>query len=110
MAQQRSQNQNHWQAHVKAQKQSGLSRAEYCRQYNLSYHAFTYWSRKLSSCPGGNKMTLVPVPLLPSVKQNSVRVESAALKIILPGKMSVEVGDNFLPTTLTRLLATLGCR
>jgi len=109
MTQQISQNQRHWQAHVNALKQSGLSRAEYCRQYSLSYHALTYWSRRLSS-QNSNRSTLVPVPLLPSIRQDSVQTGSAALKIVLPGKMSVEVGDNFSPATLTRLLATLESR
>jgi hypothetical protein len=102
--------QHHWQAHVKAHKQSGLSRAEYCRQYNLSYYALTYWSRKLSSTGKNNRSTLVPVPILPDARQNSVQADSTALKIILPGKMSIEVGDNFSPATLTRLLATLDRR
>ena len=101
--------QHHWQAHVKALKQSGLNRAEYCRQYNLSYHALTYWSRKLSS-PSSSKSTLVPVPLIPGIRQNSVQTGSAALKIILPGSIFIEVGDNFSPVTLTRLLTTLNCR
>ncbi len=50
----------HWQAHVKTLKQSGLELAEYCRQHNLSYHALSYWHRKLSG-PGSSKATLVPV-------------------------------------------------
>ena len=33
---------HYWQRHVRAQQESGLSRAEYCRQQNLSYHALTY--------------------------------------------------------------------
>ena len=33
--------------YVEALAQSGLSRREYCRQHNLSYHAATYWLRKL---------------------------------------------------------------
>ncbi len=36
-----------WKAHAEAQRQSGLSRAEYCRRHNLSYHALTYWVKKL---------------------------------------------------------------
>ena len=36
-----------WRVHLDAQSNSGLSRAEYCRQHDLSYHAFGYWRRKL---------------------------------------------------------------
>ncbi len=101
--------QRHWQAHVKALKQSGLSRAEYCRQHHLSYHAITYWQRKLSS--GSNSSSaLVPIPFVRSMEPSSIQPDRAALKVILPGRMSVEVGDDFLPATLTRLLATLASR
>ena len=99
----------HWQAHVKALKKSGLSRAEYCRQYNLSYHALTYWQRKLSG-PGSSKSTLVPVTIGHRIEQSPVQPDRAGLKIILPGRLSVEVGDHFSPATLTRLLATLESR
>ena len=36
-----------WQAHLRALGGSGLSRREYCRRHHLSYHALTYWVRKL---------------------------------------------------------------
>ena len=99
----------HWQAHVKALKQSGLDRAEYCRQHNLSYHALAYWHRKLSG-PVSSKTTLVPVTLGDGIGPKTVQPDRAALKIILPGRLSVEVGDHFSPATLTRLLATLESR
>ena len=98
-------NLRHWQAHVKAQKKSGLNRAEYCRQHKLSYHALTYWYNK-SSGAVSKKSTIVPVPYR-SIAKLPLLPESSALKLILPGNISIEVGDNFSPTTLTRLLASL---
>ena len=106
---QQSRNQRHWQTHVKALFQSGLNRAEYCRQHKLSYHALTYWHRKLSK-PSSRVTTLVPVTLQHNIGQTPEQGDQATLKVILPGKMSVEVGDNFSPTTLTRLLTTLESR
>jgi hypothetical protein len=97
--------QRHWQTHVKAQQQSGLNRADYCRQYKLPYHAMTYWHHKLLK-PLSNKSILVPVPLR-SIEQPPDQLQNSSLKIILPGSISVEVGNNFSPATLTRLLATL---
>jgi hypothetical protein len=94
----------HWQAHVKAFAQSGLSRAEYCRQHNLSYYAMIYWQRKLSR--NSNSLTLVPVALHVSEKNNSVSAR-AELQLILPGKATIAVGDNFSPATLNRLLSVL---
>jgi len=92
-----------WQAHVNAVGESGLSRAEYCRQHNLSYHALTYWQRKLST-PSSSKTKLVPVTLSAELFRNSGQHDRVALQIILPGKISVAVGDNFSPTTLSTLL------
>ena len=102
-------NQRYWQAHVSAQAQSGLSRAEYCRQHQLSYHAATYWNRKFSkpSKPASNETTLVPVTFASSIKINSAPTARSVLKVILPNKIAVEVDDGFSPTILTKLLLTL---
>ncbi len=98
----------HWKLHVETLKQSGLTRAEYCRQHNLSYHTLTYWQRKLSTKQAkSNETTLVPVPFKAIINHHSVEQARAGLKIILPDKIAVEVGENFSSSTLLRLLATL---
>ena len=65
MAAQKKSKKNHsrhyWQNHVRTHLESTLSRAEYCRRYNLSYHALSYWQRKLSK-PSPLPTALVPVP------------------------------------------------
>jgi len=96
-------NRRRWNAHVKALAHSGLSRAEYCRQHELSYHALTYWCRKLRKGHNGPASTLVPVPL------NHFQQTSAkpALHLHLPGKCSIEINDHFSEQTLCRLLAVL---
>ena len=97
--------QRRWQAHVDAVAKSGLSRAEYCRQQNLSYHALTYWQRKLSR--PGHTTNLVPVTLPTAFIRHGGQHNEAELRIILPGKMSIAVGDDFSPITLSRLLTVL---
>jgi hypothetical protein len=97
-----------WQAHVQAFRRSGLSRAEYCRRQNISYHALAYWQRKLSRPGTGRSVpALVPVPLAGNLVPHSSQLGRAALRVILPGRLSIEVGDGFSPATLSRLLATL---
>lgn len=103
---QQSRKQRHWQAHINALRQSGLSRSEYCRQHKLSYHALTYWCRKLSQ-PNSSGTTLVPVTVQRNIHQNPVQDDRSSLKITLPGKIAIEVGDNFSPATLTKLLTIL---
>jgi len=96
----------HWQAHIKAQKQSGLSRAEYCRQHHLSYHAATYWDRRLSKSTC-QETTLVPVAFASRIKINPAPAARSVLKVILPNKIAIEVDDGFSPATLTKVLVTL---
>ena len=50
-----------WMEHVTHQKDSGLSRVEYCRKHQLNYHQFGYWERKyrVEVAPS----TLVPIHL-----------------------------------------------
>ena len=97
-----------WKVHVGALIQSGLNRAEYCRQHKLSYHTLTYWQRKLSTTKAtSQETTLVPVPFKALINQGIAEPAQAALKIVLPDKIAVEVGENFSPATLMRILAVL---
>ena len=100
-----SRNHRRWLAHVKALKRSGLSRAEYCRQHKISYHALAYWQRKISKslCSG---TTLVPVPLerMLSTPGQSKR---SGLNIRVTDRLSIEVGDHFSSATLQRVLSVL---
>lgn len=96
-------NRRHWEAHLKAAARSGLSRAEYCRRHNLSYHAMGYWHRMVSR--KDSRQTFVPVKM--ALIRNEDHRDESGLRIILPGKMSVVVGDNFSAATLDRLLTVL---
>jgi len=46
----------YWQQQVDEWSNSGLSAAAYCKQYQLTYHQFIYWCRKLKS-PNNEKQT-----------------------------------------------------
>jgi hypothetical protein len=99
-------NRRHWEAHLRAAEKSGLSRAEYCRRHNLSYHAMTYWHKRLSR--ENSRQAFVPVKM--ALIRNEAHRDESGLKIILPGKMSVAVGDDFSAATLDRLLTVLESR
>ncbi|MDP3180868.1 MAG: hypothetical protein Q8M67_03560 [Bacteroidota bacterium] len=98
-----------WQAHFAAQARSGLSRPEYCRRQQISYHAFGYWRRKLSKT-AGNNVALVPITLQAEPSRLIDFGGAADLTLVLPGSMSIAVGDNFSGATLTRLLNVLAAR
>ena len=98
---------HHWQAHVKALGRSGLSRAEYCRRRGISYHALTYWCRKLESGATRQERRLIPACVLQPHDQVQAGKRSLPLRIILPGNLTVEVENDFSPGALSRLLAVL---
>ncbi len=100
---QQARNRRHWEVHLKASAKSGLSRAEYCRRNSLSYHAMSYWHKRLSG--ENTRQTFVPVKM--AVIHNEDHQDETGLRIILPGKLSVSVRNNFSPTTLDRLLTVL---
>lgn len=102
----RHRKERHWQAHISAQRKSGLSRAAYCKEHNLSYHAATYWSRKLSK-PMQKQTNLVPVKFPSNIEINPAQTARPDFKVILANKIAIEIGDDFSPATLTKLLAVL---
>ena len=78
---------------------------QYCKRNNLSYHTINYWYRNLSHL--SRPQSFIPVNLPPALIRNGGKHNETDLHIILPGKMSVAVGDNFSPETLSRLLTVL---
>lgn len=96
----------YWRAHITALSKSGLSRAEYCRRWELSYHAMTYWREKLS---GTNPAvpTLVPVSVPAVIQSREPRPDQSWLRLVLPNRFAIDIGDNFSPDTLLRVLTTL---
>jgi hypothetical protein len=94
-----------WLAHVHAWQQSGLSRAEYSRQHNLSHHQLRYWQKK-NEQQGPTGLTFVPVPLTSVVRHNTQEWKSF-LKVEINDRFKIEVADEFSPAILARLITTL---
>ena len=91
-----------WQAHMRALGRSGLSRREYCRRHQLSYHALTYWVRKFR--PAGPRSSLpalveVPVPL--------VQRSGPVFRLHLSQGCLLEIEPDFDEVGLGRLLRVL---
>ena len=102
----RQRSRRHWQAHISAQRKSGLSRAAYCKEHNLSYHAATYWSRKLSQAEK-KQTNLVPVRFSSNIALTPYQTARSSLKVILPNKIVIVVSDDFSPATLKKLMTAL---
>lgn len=98
-----------WRAHVEAWRKSGLSRAEYCRRCNISPHALRYWQKKDEKF-SRTGMTFVSIPLTRAVTTSIQQKSNSSLKVEIGSRFKIEVADEFSPTTLSRLVATLeGC-
>jgi len=95
-----------WQAHIRAQKKSGLSRTEYCRRHELSYHALTYWQRKCTE-PSRTQSLLVPVPTGRIVGRCMVPQQNAGVKILLGDRIAIEVTERFSSNALLQVLSVL---
>lgn len=93
-----------WRAHVRALGASGLSRREYCRRHHLSYHALTYWVRKLRpASPRASLPALVEVPVsLPLLRRSG-----SAFRLHLDQGRLLEIESDFDEAGLGRLLSVL---
>ena len=94
-----------WQAHVRTLGGSGLSRREYCRRHHLSYHALTYWVRKLRpTSPRATPPALVEVPAcsLPLLRRSG-----SAFRLHLDHGRLLEIESDFDEAGLGRLLRVL---
>jgi len=98
-----------WENHLIAWEQSGLSKAEYCRQKNISYHAFNYWKKRLRKPGAPSPITLVKLEeterVTSSFNQRSVTSQSP-IRFWL-NEFCIEVGSNFSAATLSQLVHTL---
>ena len=67
-----------WKEHVQSYQRSGQSKARYCRDNNLTYHQFIYWSALLSDQSTPAKITpaskLVPVMLSEPASTSGLQV------------------------------------
>jgi hypothetical protein len=98
-----------WHTHVRALAASGLSRRAYCRRHQLSYHALTYWVRKVRQAPGtAAPPALVEVPVLAS---SLVYRAGPPFRLHLGDGRLLEIDADFDATSLSRLLGVLepGC-
>jgi transposase len=98
-----------WENHLKSWRRSRLSKAEYCRRKNISYHAFNYWKRKFEKQRSPSPITLVKLEEPKEVTSSfQKRTETSQSPIRFWVKdFCIEVENNFSPAVLTQLVQTL---
>jgi hypothetical protein len=101
-----------WEAHLQAWQRSGLTQTEYCGRQGLSRRGFCFWKRRLASLAATERSSVrfVPVAIRPDAEVRAADrdVAPATGLTLVTGGYRIEVGDRFVPDTLTRLLSTLG--
>ncbi len=94
-----------WRMHITSWEKTDISQTEYCRRNGLSSRSFGYW-KKRQDCAKVNSVSFVPVPIAPPMDVGT-KVGKAPLCILLDDRYRIEVGDDFSPLTLQRLVHAL---
>ena len=91
-----------WVQRFRDWEESGLKRAEYCRQNNFPVSTFDYWRhriRKESEKANGSSLVKLPMVIQPS--------QSSSLSIEYPSGHKIHIPGNYNSDTLRRLVADL---
>ena len=98
-----------WEKQIKSWKMSGLSKAEYCRRKDISYHTFNYWKKRLKIFQPPSPITLVKLEesqkITSSFQQRPVTSQSPIRFWVKD--FCIEVENNFSPAVLSQLVQTL---
>lgn len=93
----------YWQHQLSAQARSGLSKAAFCQQQQLSLATFYYWAKKLNTEPSAATPALIPLQLCAEVPAASV----APLILTSPSGWQLSFPPSTPPETLRAVLAVL---
>jgi hypothetical protein len=95
----------YWQEQMTAWKASGLKQMQYCREHQLSKHAFVYWKLKLL---GKDPLpaTLVPVSAH-QLRHLHCQDGSAQIRLVVGKRYHVEIQPGFNAQTLQEILGVL---
>ena len=98
-----------WENHLGSWKRSRLSKAAYCRQKEISYHAFNYWKKRLEKPKPPSPIILVKLAetetITASFQQPPVTFQSPIRFWVKD--FCIEVADNFSKISLVQLIETL---
>jgi hypothetical protein len=92
----------YWSDNIRRWQDSGLSKAEYCRQNHLTKHAFYYWCKKLRHA-NQDEGSVVPLPfrvvdLIPGQPSFVLKI-GQCFQVVIQG--------DFQPSVLKKLIKTL---
>lgn len=80
-------NRHFWEQHVTQFMDSGLSKAQYCREHELTYHQFVYWVPQFSPINNEQVAAVTANRFLPVTLSQSA--QPAELEITLPSGVQI---------------------
>ncbi len=93
----------YWRKQISNWKASGLSQKQYCERSTLVLSTFGYWKRKINN-PEPTTPKFFPLTITDSSKTPS---DASLLLQVGKNRFQVETKEDFSPTTLKKLIATL---
>ena len=98
-----------WESHLKSWKKSGLSKAEYCRRKQISYHAFNHWQKKFEKSDYSSPITLVKLEESEKITTSFQQPPASPQSIIRfwVNDFCIEIGNHFSKTSLIQLIKIL---
>ncbi len=95
----------HWQRHVEAWRESGLSQADYCRQQSINPKTFSAWARRALPIDKNTPLDVVSVQVAPSPP--AAAAEAGAILLRLAHGVQLELSTAVSPRWLAELLRCL---
>lgn len=114
----RAQREEYWRRMLARQRQSGLTRAEFCRREGLQESAISWWAKELAERDRPAKTAVTPKPrpkkktprttFVPLQMAQAASIPSAfAFEIVTRSGHVVRLGPGFDPEMLRRAIAAL---
>jgi hypothetical protein len=90
----------YWNEQIILKRESGLSRAAYCKKHDLSYHQFGYWEQKHTQ---PEPTQLLPVKLVSSINSGCQQTRTLCTLMLKSGAQ-LKVHDTAVIPVLVSLL------
>ena len=104
-SEQLKQKRSFWKQHLERWRSSNVTQKAFCLENGLKAHQFTYWKKRFVEIESGG-IQFVPVRLS-RFKESAPASRASNLVLIIDRGFRVEIGPDFDPVLLRRLVAAL---
>lgn len=98
-------NESFWRETIRCWKESGKSQAAFCRERAIALSTFGYWRRRLKRNESV-KPRFYPLVVSTNCGPEITAHDKCGLRVLL-GRFAIDIGDQFSPAVLQRLVTTL---